>query len=491
MPQNSVIQRAKTAIKRYQLSKPMRLVFENELIHEGESVFDYGCGHGDDIRFLNSNGISARGWDPFHQPKAELIESDVVNLGFVLNVIEEPQERIETLLNAWSLTKSRLIVSARMTFDRTEFTSSDPLADGCVTSKGTFQKFYGQQELRDFVAEVLQLRTVSIAPGVIAAFRDESERQTFLAKRYRRGPAIFRPRLSDILFEEHRDLLQQLSDFAIERGRLPKKAEQSWCHALEEHMGSIVRAARVIKTVMGTESWDAAKADARESLLIHFALEKFGGRPRFSELPLTLQYDVRDLFGNYKTCCLEADHLLYQAGDPEAISNAIDESDIGKKTGNALYIHLSAVGSLSPLLKIYEGCAQAYYGVDEDATLLKLHRFKPKVSYLEYPTFDREGHPPLRGSYVISMGAFKVRYYDYSNSKNPSILHRKELLVDENYSLRGRFERLTRQEERSGLLDSDESIGRAQEWGELLEAKGLEVRGHRLYRLKKTPDSPS
>ena len=81
--------------------------------------------------------------------------------------------------------------------------------------------------------------------------------------------------------------------------------------------------------------------------------------------------------------------------------------------------------------------------------------------------------------------------YSEIQKKNPSILHRKELLVDENYSLRGRFERLTRQEERSGLLDSDESIGRAQEWGELLEAKGLEVRGHRLYRLKKTPDSPS
>ncbi len=41
----------------------------------------------------------------------ELIESEVVNLGFVLNVIENPEERIEVLNKSWSLAKRILAVS--------------------------------------------------------------------------------------------------------------------------------------------------------------------------------------------------------------------------------------------------------------------------------------------------------------------------------------------------------------------------------------------
>ena len=52
-------------------------------------MLDYGCGKGDDVRELEAHEIDVSGWDPTHNPEGALINSDIVNLGFVLNVIEE------------------------------------------------------------------------------------------------------------------------------------------------------------------------------------------------------------------------------------------------------------------------------------------------------------------------------------------------------------------------------------------------------------------
>jgi hypothetical protein len=50
-----------------------------------------------DVEALKALGYDAKGWDPAFQPNAPKVKSDVVNLGFVLNVIEEPQERADAL----------------------------------------------------------------------------------------------------------------------------------------------------------------------------------------------------------------------------------------------------------------------------------------------------------------------------------------------------------------------------------------------------------
>ena len=56
-------------------------------------------------------GIANDGWDPVHAPTAPKKKADVVNLGFMLNVIEDPFERTETLIEAWEHTGRILIVS--------------------------------------------------------------------------------------------------------------------------------------------------------------------------------------------------------------------------------------------------------------------------------------------------------------------------------------------------------------------------------------------
>ena len=70
-----------------------------------QSLFDYGCGRGDDLRLLSELKVPANGWDPVFRPGAERQRADIVNLGFVLNVIEDPDERRETLKAAFALAR--------------------------------------------------------------------------------------------------------------------------------------------------------------------------------------------------------------------------------------------------------------------------------------------------------------------------------------------------------------------------------------------------
>src|SRR3712207_5615072 len=94
------------------LSRPMTLAFEEGVISSHTSVFDYGCGRGDDVRTLQRIGIRASGWDPVHQASAAVKPADVVNLGYVINVIEEVSERREVLRRAWNLAQRALVVAA-------------------------------------------------------------------------------------------------------------------------------------------------------------------------------------------------------------------------------------------------------------------------------------------------------------------------------------------------------------------------------------------
>ena len=91
------IKRHLTAIRRSNLSRPVQLLLETRVLTRERSFFDFGCGFGDDIRILTDNGYSSSGWDPHFAPNEQKTQADVVNLGFVLNVIEDPTERAAVL----------------------------------------------------------------------------------------------------------------------------------------------------------------------------------------------------------------------------------------------------------------------------------------------------------------------------------------------------------------------------------------------------------
>jgi DNA phosphorothioation-associated putative methyltransferase len=151
-------------------------------------------------------------------------------------------------------------------------------------------------------------------------------------------------------------------------------------------------------------------------------------------------------------------------------------------TPEALYVHVDGIEQLPPLLRVYQGAARTLTGDVDDATILKLHRLKPQVSFLVYPTFDKNPQPALQTSIVARLPELRVTFRNFGNSENPPILHRKELFVPESYKGLAKFERLTRQEERAGLLD--QPMGNKRGWEEQLRAGRYRTAGHRLVTLE-------
>ncbi|MCW3817844.1 DNA phosphorothioation-associated putative methyltransferase [Micromonospora sp. DR5-3] len=476
-----------TAMVRTDLSKPVSLAIADEILKPSSSFFDYGCGRGGDLQRLTAMGYEARGWDPAHRPDAKIRPADVVNLGYVVNVIEDPAERLEALRSAWALTGEVLIVSARPDWEARSVLGR-PHGDGIITSKGTFQKFFAQEELRAWLDSGLSVRSVAAAPGIFYVFRDEVRAQSFLASRVRYRPVpVCRPRVTDVLYDANREAMESLAAFVTGRGRLPEAWELgNNGQKISDAFSSVKRAAAVLRRVLGEKDWDgdfaAARDRASKDLLVYLALAALTGRPKASRLPPDVALDVKALFGSYKAACEQADLLLRQVANQRAINTVCTGSPIGKLTPDALYVHASALGSLDPLLRVYEGCARALTGAVPGATLIKFTRTAAKVSYLAYPSFDQDPHPALSVSLRADLPRLHVKYRDFSASANPPVLHRKETFVPEGYPGREKFSRLTRQEERAGLLEEALTIGTRAGWQRRLDELGYRLAGHRLVR---------
>ena len=138
------IERHKAAIFRTDLSRPVRLAIEWAIINNDTTFFDYGCGHGGDVDRVANLGYTSSGWDPYYYPDTPCVPANVVNLGYVLNVIEDPEERRQALCHAWELAHEVLIVAAQVLINAPS-KAQVAYSDGIVTSRNTFQKYYDQE----------------------------------------------------------------------------------------------------------------------------------------------------------------------------------------------------------------------------------------------------------------------------------------------------------------------------------------------------------
>jgi hypothetical protein len=202
------IARHKAAMVRKELSKPVRLALEAELFEPQTSFFDYGCGHGSDLHYLRQKGYQSNGWDPHYQPHALCFAADIVNLGYIINVIEDPAERRQVLLNAWDLAQKVLIVAAQVLIEDSS-RAIIAYGDGIITRRNTFQKYYEQAELKAYIDQVLNVDAIPVALGIYFVFRNETQFQSFRASRFRSHAVTPRVRLTLQRFETHQELLQQ------------------------------------------------------------------------------------------------------------------------------------------------------------------------------------------------------------------------------------------------------------------------------------------
>lgn len=369
------VARHKTALVRRNLSQPMALMLRLGMLRDEGTVFDYGCGQGDDVAILQANGYHAFGWDPHFNQSGERKPADIVNLGFVLNVIENPLERVETLRAAWSFASKALIVSVMVRV--TEGGTWRPYKDGVVTSRGTFQKYFSSAEQRTLIESSLGQTTLTLAPGIVAVFRDKeleqevAYRRRAAASQYLYALNLELPERAARAAPVARDIgavapraIEAIVEQALALGRLPAAVELS--DAVKSELAQAnVSAVRALtycaQTVASDENLRRIGSARREDLLVHFALSFFPGAPRYSSLPRAIQLDVRTFFQNHTGMLAEARKLLFSLGDGSSVAQALRvavEQGLGGRRGVKVRFVASALPRLPAALRLVIGCGE-------------------------------------------------------------------------------------------------------------------------------------
>lgn len=475
MPEELRQFRYKTAMKRTALSRPISAAIRDRVLTKEMSFFDFGCGYGSDVELLQSSGFSASGWDPHFHPKNQKLKADVVNLGFVLNVIEDPKERSEVFKEAFGMAQECLVVAVRI--DSAFF--QDRFGDGSVTRDGSFQKIYSQAEFRSYAEGLLGKRIHLIEPGIGYVFKKEAAEQRYLSNRYLNRLAVH----DEVIIRKIHDAVdaEKIALLVEDLGRIPSQAEVSELAFLGKRKFKDFIETSVIPLI-DKERFASNQNRIREDILQALAMtrienHKFLPAKSFS---LDFQSTIKEFFSDYKDACKQAEELLFALGKEDEVRKAGRKSPVGKILPDDLYVHQSALEHIPVMMKLMLSLGESLVG-RVSAEVIKFSLHGKSMSFLFYESFDNDPHPKLMGSIRVDFRTGKQQVRDYAKSDNPPILHRKETFLLDSYPLYSKFKTLTEQEEAEGLLGHN-NIGFSKQWEELLFQKGLYIEDHKLMR---------
>jgi len=443
--QPPVIERHKTAIRRTQLSAPLQALHRHAYLDGSRHLLDYGCGQGDDLRVLQHHGITASGWDPYYCPEAACDPADIVNLGFVINVIEDPEERAEVLRRAFFYAQELLVVAVMLGTPDSE--RWQPWGDGVLTQRGTFQKYFTQAELSQLLSETLDVEPVPVGPGLFFAFRRETDAQRFREQRAQgrtgRPPAPWqapetaaRRSARDRFYERHRELLEALWAEYRQLGRRPRTDEVTDRAAIESACGSLGRALRFLERYHGTEPIEEAAQQRREDLQVFLAMELFRHR-KPSGYSAPMHRDFRAFFGSQQAALGEAQRLLRSLADPQALYRACCDA-VERGLGylheeRAYVVHSDYMGQLPAELRAYIGCATHLYGDPSAADLIKVHIGSAKLSLMRYDDFEGQPLPRLLERIKLNFRTQDFEVFRYGEAFEPPYLYIKSRYIGEGF----------------------------------------------------------
>ncbi len=436
------IQRHKTAISRGALSVPLFLIAKRGYLNGDYTVLDYGCGKGDDLNELVEHGVDCLGWDPSHRPEAKLDERDIVNLGFVINVIEDRKERIETLRKAFSFAKKLMIVSA-MLGNESVYERFKPYGDGVITARNTFQKYFRQGELQQFIESNLEENAIALGPGVFAIFKDKLEEQQYLLERQRtrhqwrqlstRPPKIINKKKARDLFERNKPLFEDFWYTCMDLGRLPANDEFEQHEQIIQVINSHSKAFNLCCEYFDITAFKHATQGRIEDLQIYFALSFFKKRDAYARMPLGLQRDIKAFFGKYTEARGRGRSLLFSIAATEVIyeacvkaHNSLPASQLNGQ--HDLIFHKQYLNQCPKELRIYIGCAVQLYGDLDNIDLIKVHIGSGKVSLMIYDDWNKEV-PLLKERIKIKLRDQDIDFFDYYDPYQPPPLENKAVFV--------------------------------------------------------------
>ena len=493
------INRHRTAIKRYDLSKPVKQLLERGLLRKGDTFFDFGCGHGMDVEALTSLGYQASGWDPAFRPNVPKTHAAVVNVGYVLNVIEDPAERVAVLREAYGLAERVLLISTMVRGQETD-SHSRPYRDGFLTKTNTFQKFYAPGELEALIEESLDLEPSTIALGVCVAFRTDEDAELFEAGRNRRridwteigaqlrfSAPISRERRNVDRYELHKELFEHFWRTLLELGRAPEPGEFDRLAEVTKAAGGLNRALALVVTRNGEQLWQTVRKSRTEDVLVYLAMTRFRKRFLRREIPLRIKNDIRSFFGDLAVAQTRASDLLFAAGDPGEIDVACEGVDVGWQDPDSLMIHRSLLGKLPPILRIYVHCAAYRYGDPSQADVIKIHKHSGKITFQHYDDFDGKPLPELQTRIKVNLRNLFVEVFDHSQGPRIQLLYFKERFVGQTHPGRRAMEQFSVKLRKLGLEPSTVGLGPDKSDYEVLLTKaGLNANLNPIRSSRKT-----
>ncbi|WP_172976021.1 DNA phosphorothioation-associated putative methyltransferase [Halomonas sp. THAF5a] len=494
------VQRHRTALRRYSFSRPMQALARHGYLDGRRVVFDYGCGRGDDLRLLELNGVPACGWDPHFRPGAEKVMAPIVNLGFVINVIEQPEERVRVLADAYAHAQELLVVGVML--QGTSSAEHAAFGDGVLTSRGTFQKYFTQEECKTFIEDVLDVEPVPVSPGVFFAFREEQDAQVFLERRVvnrvhlkhlrQRVPVCSRKERAEAVYREHQSVLDPVWEVFLSLGRAPHQDEVDNLDGLLEHFGTLRRALSFLKRYHGDELITEAGQARASDLRVYLALQLFRSRQRFSKYSSGIQRDIKAFFGSLRMARESAADLLYSIGNPENIHadcQAAAEAGIGclDDEQRSLTLYTGDVERLPERLRVYVGCATQLYGDPQAADLVKIHAGTGKLSLMSYDDFEGRVLPLMVERVKLDFRSQYIDLFEYGDEYPSPYLYNKSRYVSEefpNYEEQQEFERQLADLE---LFDFSGHGPRRNKFDAKLRSLRLEVQGFELVGATDLP----
>ena len=489
-PPHAAIERHRAAISRSEFSKPIKILLDHGLLTKNDRLFDYGCGLGDDFRGLQELGYDASGWDPYFAPNELKQKATLVNLGFVLNVIEDPAERVETLVDAWNQTERALIVST-LVAGRENYAYADRFGDGLLTNRNTFQKYFEADELLGLIEHALHVEPIPVEVGVCLVFRDISDQQDFLSRRTKRAIdweqinqklRLLKPkRVRLSAYDRDPELLDEFWGVMLELGRIPRRQEFERYDDVRQLCQSANQAANLFVEKYGEEPLNEARERRKEDLLVYLAGGEFQKRRTpLSHLSPELRFDLKTFFGHYSLACDEARELLFAAGDSDEMELAIEDLEFGwfDEAEGHFTIHRSLISKLPPILRIYIECAARLFGDPEQADLIKLHLYSGKLTFQHYDDFDGKTLPELQTRIKVDLRRLFVNVFDHSEGRIHQILFFKERFLPSDYPGRKSMERYSSRLRKLGIneamLGSNDQGGPSrEEFESALEQVGL------------------
>ncbi len=490
-PKPQKVDRHKTAISRAALSAPMYLLFTGGLIRPNNTVLDYGCGQGDDVRALKDNGYNALGWDPHFQPSlSSLKHSHITNLGFVLNVIEDPEERAEALRRSFSLTEACLAVSA-MLYGKSDLSSARPYRDGYLTSRNTFQKYFTQAELRDFIVSVLDVEPVAVGQGIFFVFRDEVEEQRYLLRRqigFRGREQSAVPKLgptqkvapNSAVDKPSRTIIKGIANEIRALGRQPDLSElpKSLVTPLKNTKLGLQHAAHLAIAEIGNDELEEIVNARTEDLSLHFAMHAFSQRKSYGSFPPELRRDVRAFFGSYKRAQEAGQTLLFSIGDQNLLledANLATSAGIGHLEDGKFQFPTIRLPELTVRLRGYVALAERLAGDLSEADLLRIHIRSRKLTALNYANFETSFLPRLMTRVKVEFDTFDVSIVDHSSDNDVRLLYLKSRFMSESDPKRNAQRVFDQEVLDLNALDFSKEGPRFREYAQALLKAGIKI----------------